>query len=102
MVLSSRAWLPLDAVRIVVVAVLAAVLVAPANASAAMLNARLDRAAVRYGQAHRVTGTLFEGAQPLADQEVVLEGRRYPFDGSYRLIERTRTDAKGVFRFTVK
>ena len=29
----------------------------------------------------------------------MLEGRRYPYEGSYRVIERTTTDAEGKFRF---
>jgi hypothetical protein len=36
---------------------------------------------------------------PLANQEVILEGRRYPYEGSYRVIERGTTDADGNFRF---
>src|SRR4051794_20777272 len=100
-VLSSRARLPSESVRILLAAVLAAALAAPASASAATLTARLDRASVRYGQAHRVTGTLLEGGQPLVGQDVVLEGRRYPFEGSYRVIERSKTDAKGAFSFSV-
>lgn len=54
---------------------------------------------VRYGAAHRVDGTLADGTTPLADQEVVLEGRRYPYEGSYRVIDRTTTDGEGKFRF---
>ena len=37
-----------------------------------------------------VTATLADGATPLADQEVVLEGLRYPYEGSYRVIDRAR------------
>ena len=40
---------------------------------------------------HTVTGTLTDGTTPLAGQEVVLEGRRYPYEGSYRVIERATT-----------
>ena len=29
----------------------------------------------------------------------MLEGRRYPYEGSYRVIERTTTDADGAFSF---
>ena len=32
---------------------------------------------------------------PLGAQEVVLEGRRYPYEGSYRVIARTTTNADG-------
>ena len=37
------------------------------------------------------------GRPSSAGQEVVLEGRRYPYEGSYRVIERTTTDAEGAF-----
>lgn len=76
-----------------------AALVAPASAHAdPTLSAALARDSVRYGAAHTVTGTLTDGTAPLADQEVVLEGRRYPYEGSYRVIERATTDAEGEFR----
>ncbi len=55
---------------------------------------------MRYGAAHTITGTLVDGTSPLAGQEVVLEGRRYPYEGSYRVIERTTTDADGKFTFS--
>ena len=29
----------------------------------------------------------------------MLEGRRYPYEGSYRVIARTTTDAEGKFTF---
>jgi hypothetical protein len=93
-------WLPSDTVRLVVLAVLAAALAAPARAHAEpLLQAKLERAAVRYGGAHTVTGTLTDLTTPLAGQEVVLEGRRYPYEGSYRVIERATTEADGSFEF---
>ena len=79
---------------------LTAALALPASAHAApLLNADVARESVRYGQAHRIDGTLTDGTRVLADQEVVLEGRRYPYEGSYRVIERTTTNAEGEFRF---
>ena len=75
----------------------------PASAHAApVLNVDLARESVRYGQAHRVDGTFTDGTRVLADQEVVLEGRRYPYEGSYRVIEHTKTNAEGEFRFDTK
>ena len=71
--------------RLVVLAVLAAALAVPAKASAApALKIKLERTAVRYGSAHTVKGTLTDGGAGLAAQEVVLEGRRYPYEGSFR------------------
>jgi hypothetical protein len=57
---------------------------------------------VRYGAAHTVSGTLVDGAVPMGAQEVVLEGRRYPYEGSYRVIAKTTTDAEGAFSFKPK
>ncbi|MDA0183462.1 hypothetical protein OJ997_24345 [Solirubrobacter phytolaccae] len=72
----------------------------PASAQAApLLTVDLARESVRYGGAHRVEGTLTDATVPLANQEVILEGRRYPYEGSYRVIERGTTDAEGRFRF---
>lgn len=86
--------------RVMLGILVAASLALPASAQAApLLTVDLARESVRYGAAHRVDGTLTDGTVPLADQEVVLEGRRYPYEGSYRVIERATTDAEGEFRF---
>lgn len=55
---------------------------------------------MRYGSAHKVSGTLLDRAVPLGAQEVVLEGRRYPYEGSYRVIARATTDVEGKFSFS--
>jgi hypothetical protein len=87
-------------VRLVLLAVLAAALAVPSNALAAPeLSVELAAQSVRYGASHKLSGTLVDGTTPLAGQEVVLEGKRYPYEGSYRVIERTRTDADGGFAF---
>ena len=76
---------------------LAAALAAPASAAGRAAAARPTSARTRSAtaRAHTVTGTLVDGTTPLAGQEVVLEGRRYPYEGSYRVIERATTDADG-------
>jgi hypothetical protein len=87
-------------VRSVVLIPLIAAFAAPATAQAApTLDVELARASVQYGAAHTVTGTLVDGATPLGAQEIVLEGRRYPYEGSFRVIARTTTDAEGKFSF---
>jgi hypothetical protein len=89
-------------VRLAVVAV-AAALVAPATAQAApTLVVDIAKPSVGYGARHTVTGTLADGLTPLAGQQVILEGRRYPYDGSYRVIAKTLTGAKGDFEFRPK
>jgi hypothetical protein len=60
------------------------------------------RPSVGYGAAHTVTGTLADGLTALPGQQVILEGRRYPYDGSYRVIAKATTDAKGDFTFKPK
>jgi hypothetical protein len=85
---------------ITVAAALAAALVPAAAAQAApAIEVQLAKPDVRYGAAHTITGTLLDGAAPLAGQPVVLEGQRYPFHGSFREIERATTDATGAFAF---
>jgi hypothetical protein len=90
----------LELVRNLVGIALVASFALPASAQAApLLSVDLARESVRYGAAHRVDGTLTDSSAPLAGQEVILEGRRYPYEGSYRVIERTTTDDEGKFRF---
>jgi hypothetical protein len=90
-------------VRFALPAVLAAALVFPASAAAApAIKLKLQRSSVRYGAAHHLSGTLADGVLPLAGQEVVLEGKRYPYRGSYRVIARTTTDEQGRFAFRRK
>lgn len=72
----------------------------PASASAApVLDLKLDKQTVRYGATHTVTGTLTDGTTPLAGQEIVLEGQRYPYKGSFRELARTTTGAHGEYAF---
>ncbi len=81
-------------------ALLAVALAVPASAHAnPVLGVKLAHSSVRYGDAHDLTGTLVDGTTPLAGQEVVLEGRRFPYEGSYRVIDRATTDAEGRFEF---
>jgi hypothetical protein len=87
-------------VRLAVTISLLAALFVPASAHAAPnLQVDLERDSVQYGAAHEVSATLADGATPLAGQELVLEGRRYPYEGSYRVIDRQTTDAEGKATF---
>ena len=86
--------------RHAVLIVLAVALLVPASAHAApKLGATLSKETVLYGAKHTVNGTLLDRTVALGAQEVVLEGRRYPYEGSYRVIARTTTDAAGRFQF---
>jgi hypothetical protein len=87
-------------VRSAVIIFLLAALVVPASAHAAPeLDVELERATEQYGAPHTINGKLADGATALGAQEIVLEGRRYPYEGSYRVIARTTTDADGEFTF---
>jgi hypothetical protein len=87
-------------VRLIVGLVLLVALAVPATAQAdPALDVDLARESVRYGATHRLTGTLMDGDVALGAQQVVLEGRRYPYEGSYRVIARTTTDEDGEFSF---
>jgi hypothetical protein len=78
----------------------ALLLALPASAAAApAIELDIAKTSVRYGAAHTVTGSLMDGTTPLAGQQIVLEGQRYPFHGSFRELARTTTDAKGEFAF---
>jgi hypothetical protein len=90
-------------VRLAVLLAAPAALLAPAAAQAApALVVTVPKPSVGYGTAHTVMGTLADGLTPLAAQQVILEGRRYPYDGSYRVIAKSMTDAKGDFTFKPK
>jgi len=88
-------------VRALIFGLLLAVgLAVPASAHAnPVLSVKLAHTSVRFGDAHHLTGMLVDGTTPLTGQEVVLEGRRFPYEGSYRVIDRTTTDAEGRFEF---
>ena len=94
---SSFRRLPSVSVRYAVLIFLAAALLVPASAHAApKLGVTLSKDAVRYGaSAHGQRHAARRHRRRSARQEVVLEGRRYPYEGSYRVIARTTTDADG-------
>ncbi|MGH2947144.1 MAG: carboxypeptidase-like regulatory domain-containing protein [Solirubrobacteraceae bacterium] len=85
--------------RSVLLATLLLLVAAPA-ASAAEVDLELTPEESRFGDATEVAGTVTDDAgAPVAGTEVTLVGRRYPFDGDYRSLERTTTDAEGRYRF---
>ena len=89
--------------RLAVLLALPGALLAPAAAQAApTLVVDVPKPSVGYGARHTVMGTLADGLTPLPGQQVILEGRRYPYQGSYRVIAKTLTDAKGAFTFKPK
>jgi hypothetical protein len=86
--------------RVVSAAAVAALLAVPPAAEAApALEFHIAKQSVGYGATTNITGSLLDGTTPMAGQVIVLEGQRYPFEGSYREIARTTTDAQGEFAF---
>src|SRR5918992_4708248 len=84
--------------RSVILATLALLLAAPVAAADVTLELAPEES--RYGSPTEVTGTVTDAAgAPLAGLEVTLAGRRYPFKGEFRSLERTTTDAEGAYRF---
>lgn len=57
---------------------------------------------VQLGTRHELSGMLLDGIVPLANQQVVLEGKRYPYDGDYQPLGSGMTDAQGRFAFVPK
>ena len=84
--------------RSVILATLALLLAAPAAAADVTLELAPEES--RYGSPTELTGTVTDAAgAPLAGVQVTLAGRRYPFKGEFRSLERTTTDAEGAYRF---
>lgn len=79
-------------------------LLAP-TAQAAELTLDVDEGdrGVHWGESHEVNGTLTsDGRTPLAGQQVVLQGRRFPFDDPFEQLATTTTGPDGTFRFSTE
>ena len=79
----------------------ALVLLLATPAAAAEVSASLEPpGGVRYGAQTTVRGAVTEAGVPLPAQPVVLEGRRYPFDGPWQPLATAVTAADGTFSVT--
>ena len=95
----TRAATLLAPVRAVLLATLLLLAAAPA-AAAADVAIEVTPGETRFGDATEVSGAVTDDAgAAVAGSEVTLVGRRYPFDGDFRALERTITDADGRYRF---
>ena len=72
---------------------------APAAAAAVEVEMDVAPRETRFGNETEITGKVTSDGVPVAGQEVLLEGRRYPFDGDLRVLETTVTEADGTYRF---
>ena len=85
--------------RSVLLATLILAFGAPAAQAAVQLDLRVSPKEVRYGEATVFTGTAMEDGVPYAGQPVQLEGRRYPYEGAFKVIDEGVTEADGTYRF---
>jgi hypothetical protein len=86
-------------VRSVLLAILFLAFGAPAAHAAVTVDMRVSPAEIRYGEPAQITGTALLDGAPFAGQAVRLEGRRYPFDGEFRVLDEAVTAADGTYRF---
>jgi|SRR5919197_1005298 hypothetical protein len=78
------------------------VLVLTPAARAAELTIVVDEGerGVHWGESHQINGTLTsDGRTPLAGQQVVLQGRPFPFDAPFEQLATATTAANGTFTF---
>ena len=72
---------------------------APAAHAAVTVDMRVSPEEIRYGSAAEITGTALLDGAPFAGQTVRLEGRRYPFEGKFKVLDEAVTEADGTYRF---
>jgi len=72
---------------------------APAASAAVTVDMDVSPRETRFGNDTEITGNVVSDGVPAAGQEVILEGRRYPFEGDLRVLETTVTEADGTYRF---
>ena len=74
-------------------------LVVPAAEAAVTVEMRVSPDEARYREATEITGRALQDGVPFAGQPVVLEGRRYPFEGEFAALETGVTEADGTYEF---
>ena len=72
---------------------------APAAEAAVTVDMRISPEEVRYGEPTEITGTALLDGAPYANQPIRLEGRRYPFEDEFAVLEEGVTAADGTYRF---
>jgi hypothetical protein len=90
--------------RLLILAPLALLLAAP-TARAAQLTIRVDEGdrGIHFGQSHEITGLLTDDQMtPLAGQQIVLQGKPFPFDDPLKQLATATTGADGTFTFSEK
>ena len=73
--------------------------VAPAANAAVTVAMDISPEETRYGEKTEITGTALLDGAPFAGQPVQLEGRRYPFEDEFAVLETGVTGADGTYAF---
>jgi hypothetical protein len=73
---------------------------APAASAAVTVDMRISPEETRFGEATDITGTALQDGVPFAGQPVQLEGRRYPFEDEYAVLETGVTGPDGTYAFS--
>jgi hypothetical protein len=74
-------------------------LAAPAADAAVTVAMEVDPEETSYGETTEITGTALLDGAPFAGQPVQLEGRRYPFEDEYEVLDTGVTGADGTYAF---
>jgi hypothetical protein len=83
----------------VLLATLLLAVAAPAAEAAVTVDMKVAPAETRYGEPTTISGTALLDGAPFAAQPVRLEGRRYPFEGDWEVLEEGVTGADGTYSF---
>jgi hypothetical protein len=86
-------------VRSVLLATLILLLAAPAADAAVTVAMAVTPEETTYGDTTKITGTALLDGAPFAGQPVQLEGRRYPFEDEYEVLDTGTTAADGTYAF---
>ena len=85
--------------RSVLLATLMLLLAAPAADAAVTVKMDVSPEESRFGEAAEITGTVLVDGAPAAGLPVQLEGRRYPFEGEFELLDEAVTATDGTYEF---
>jgi hypothetical protein len=86
-------------VRSVLLATLMLAFGASAAHAAVTVDMKVAPEETRYGEPTTISGTALQDGLPFAGQPVQLEGRRYPFEDEFAVIDEGVTAADGTYSF---
>jgi hypothetical protein len=86
-------------VRSVLLATLMLAFGAPTAHAAVTVDMNVAPEETRYGEPTTISGTALQDGLPFAGQPVQLEGRRYPFEDEFAVIDEGVTAADGTYSF---